>query len=119
MIAVLDRFGLQGMRMDRVRGVFLASSHGPSGGPGKVGAVGVAVARGMAFHGLSLNVAVDPEWFRLVIPCGLKEFDATSMHLHLPAAPDPGEVADALARKLRTLYGETLEVRSDRLEQGM
>jgi lipoyl(octanoyl) transferase len=114
MIAVLGRFGLEGLRLERVRGVFLGSLRGRP--PCKVGAVGVAVARGWAFHGLSLNVRVDPGFFSLIVPCGLRDIEATSMHLHLQAPPDPGEVADGLARELRRIYGETLAVRTSLYE---
>lgn len=110
MIAVLGSFGLEGMRLEKVRGVFLRSSPGKP--PCKVGAVGVAVSRGWVFHGLSLNVKADLEFYKLIVPCGLRELEATSMHLHLPGPPDPGEVADGLARELRRLYGETLAIRS-------
>jgi len=38
---------------------------------GKLAALGVRVSRGVAYHGMALNVDVDPEWFAAINPCGL------------------------------------------------
>ena len=37
----------------------------------KIGAVGVRISRGVASHGLALNVDVDLAAYRLIVPCGL------------------------------------------------
>jgi len=37
---------------------------------GKVAALGVRVVRGVAYHGMALNVAVEPRWFAAINPCG-------------------------------------------------
>jgi len=39
---------------------------------GKVAALGVRVTRGVAYHGMALNVDVDPSWFAAINPCGLQ-----------------------------------------------
>jgi len=38
---------------------------------GKVAALGVRVSRGVALHGMALNVDVDDRWFAAIDPCGL------------------------------------------------
>ncbi|TLS67250.1 lipoyl(octanoyl) transferase LipB [Mariprofundus erugo] len=40
-------------------------------GSGKVAALGVRVTRGVAFHGMALNLAVESHWFTAINPCGL------------------------------------------------
>lgn len=40
-------------------------------GSGKVAALGVRVTRGVAFHGMALNLAVEAGWFAAINPCGL------------------------------------------------
>jgi len=45
---------------------------------GKIAALGVRVRRGVAYHGMALNVDVDPAWFAAIKPCGLP-FSAVSM----------------------------------------
>lgn len=39
---------------------------------GKLAALGVRVVRGVAYHGMALNVHVAPEWFAAINPCGLQ-----------------------------------------------
>jgi len=39
---------------------------------GKIAALGVRVTRGVAYHGMALNVDVDPKWFAAINPCGLQ-----------------------------------------------
>jgi lipoyl(octanoyl) transferase len=38
---------------------------------GKIAALGVRISRGVAFHGMALNVDVSPCWFAAINPCGL------------------------------------------------
>ncbi len=38
---------------------------------GKIAALGLRVTRGVAFHGMALNVSVNPAWFAPIRPCGL------------------------------------------------
>jgi lipoate-protein ligase B len=45
----------------------------------KIAAVGLAVSRGISYHGLALNVNPDLSYFRRIIPCGLQWADVTSM----------------------------------------
>ena len=39
---------------------------------GKIAALGVRVSRGVAYHGMALNVELDPKWFAAINPCGLQ-----------------------------------------------
>jgi len=39
---------------------------------GKIAALGVRVTRGIAYHGMALNVDVDSSWFAAINPCGLQ-----------------------------------------------
>jgi lipoate-protein ligase B len=45
----------------------------------KIAAIGVAVRRSIAFHGLALNVNTDLSYFDRIVPCGLAWADVTSM----------------------------------------
>jgi lipoate-protein ligase B len=45
----------------------------------KIAAIGIAVRRGITFHGLALNVNTDLSYFNRIIPCGLTWADVTSM----------------------------------------
>lgn len=62
-IRMLADWGLEGWRNPPHTGVWLADK--------KVASIGVAVRRWVAYHGVALNVAVDPRLFQRIVPCGL------------------------------------------------
>ena len=39
---------------------------------GKIAALGVRISKGVAYHGMALNVDVAPKWFAAINPCGLQ-----------------------------------------------
>lgn len=39
---------------------------------GKIASLGIRVRRGVAYHGMALNVCVDMRYFRAIQPCGLQ-----------------------------------------------
>jgi lipoate-protein ligase B len=71
MIRVLSDWGLQGERNTLNRGVWI--------GRLKIGSIGIAVRRGVSFHGLALNVNTGLEPFGWMNPCGLIGVMVTSM----------------------------------------
>ncbi|PKB70896.1 MAG: hypothetical protein BZY87_08370 [SAR202 cluster bacterium Io17-Chloro-G6] len=46
---------------------------------GKIAAIGVKISRGIAFHGLALNVNTDLTYYQNIIPCGIADRPVTSM----------------------------------------
>ena len=56
-------------------------------GDRKIGAIGVKISRGIASHGLALNVSTDLSWFDHIIACGNRGSGVTSLQ---------GEVSGAL-----------------------
>jgi len=77
---------LQGLGVDSDRrcgypGVWLSQ--------GKIAALGVRVRRGVAYHGMALNVQVDSAWFAAINPCGLGSDVVTLAELlNPPSLPD-------------------------------
>ena len=61
---VLESCGLEASRNCGFPGVWTRQ--------GKIAALGVRVSRGVAYHGMALNVDVDPRWFSAINPCGLQ-----------------------------------------------
>lgn len=92
-------------------------------GERKIGAVGVRVERGVAWHGLALNIGRDLEAFSLINPCGHAGVVSTSIALERDwaavasgdraavgaAAPSVEEVADVAARAYAAAIGAYLD----------
>jgi len=38
---------------------------------GKIAALGIRVSKGVAYHGMALNISVESRWFTAIDPCGL------------------------------------------------
>ena len=62
----------------------------------KIASIGVAVQRGVAFHGFALNVNTNLEHFKLITPCGLEGVTMTSLQEIFGAPQDMTRVKDVL-----------------------
>ena len=71
MIRTLAAHAIHGNKQSVNRGVFTAGK--------KIGSVGIALRRGITFHGLALNVNMDLTPFSYIHPCGLTNMAMTSM----------------------------------------
>lgn len=64
---------------------------------GKIAAVGLHISRGVAMHGIALNVSPDLGHYRHIVPCGLAEGAVTSIEALRGSAPPLAKVARAFA----------------------
>ena len=65
----------------------------------KIGAVGMRVARGVSTHGAALNVTVDVDAFRLIVPCGMANVTTTNVAELLGDAPPLRVLARGIAQR--------------------
>ena len=70
-IRTLKSFDIEAERNPPWTGVWI--------GKKKIASIGVAVRRGITYHGLALNVKTDLPYFDRIIPCGLGWAEVTSM----------------------------------------
>ena len=45
----------------------------------KIGSIGIRIKKWVTFHGASFNIYPDLKYFKLINPCGLKNYDMTSL----------------------------------------
>ena len=75
----------------------------------KICSFGVAVQRGVALHGLGLNVSTNLQHFELILPCGLQNTHMTSLEREyglrgLGVTPDMQRVKDTLSEAFGTVF---------------
>ena len=73
-IEVLGGYGIAGARREGMPGIYVEGA--------KVAAIGLRVARGCTYHGVSLNVDMDLEPFARIDPCGYPGLAATRLADH-------------------------------------
>ena len=73
----------------------------------KIGSIGIAVRRGVSFHGLALNVNLDLKPFCWIQPCGLEGVGVTSIQAE---ARHPVDIAD-VKRVMRTQVEAVFQTR--------
>lgn len=70
-IGLLAQYGLKAMARPDAPGVYVEGR--------KIASVGLRVRRGCSYHGLSLNVDLDPAPFSAINPCGYAGLEVTSL----------------------------------------
>jgi lipoyl(octanoyl) transferase len=65
--------------------------------PRKIGALGVRVERGVAYHGIALNVTVDLREFGLIDPCGMPGLRSASIATDTGRRDEPPSTASVAA----------------------
>lgn len=71
----------------------------------KIASVGIAVRKWVTFHGLALNVNIDTDWFRLIVPCGRSNEKITSICDELGKPIELSEVKTRFFTSFRRIFG--------------
>ena len=79
MIRTAGRWGIDAVRNDANRGIWVGNR--------KLGSIGVAIRKGVTYHGLALNVDLSLAPFGWINPCGLQGVGVTSMQREGKRAP--------------------------------
>lgn len=78
-------------------------------GNGKLGSVGLAVHRGVTWHGIAFNVNPDLEPFSWIDPCGLTGVKMTSIAAESETHVTVREVLPVMKENVEDLFGVRLE----------
>ena len=96
MIRTAAHWGVPAERNPLNRGVWVGTT--------KLGSIGIAVRRGVAFHGFAFNVNLSLEPFSWINPCGLKGIGVTSLARELSSRLPITEVRDSLKDNLQSIF---------------
>jgi len=75
LIQTLVNFNIIGFRLKGYPGVWVNKDNTLK----KIAAVGARASHMITSHGVALNVNTDMEFFKLIVPCGIKRYPPTSM----------------------------------------
>ena len=101
MIRVSKTLGVHAVRNPRNRGVWVGNK--------KIGSIGIAVRKGISFHGMALNVDPSMTPFEWIHPCGLANVSMTSLEKELSEKPSMQVVQKLTKRHLGDVFGRSLD----------
>jgi lipoate-protein ligase B len=99
--AALD-WGIKAERNPINRGVWVGNK--------KLGSIGVAIRRGICFHGMAFNVNLSLKPFGWINACGLQDTGTTSMERELSCKVSMNQVRESVKRHLEAVFGIELVI---------
>jgi len=110
MVDTCRALGVDAQRRDGHPGCWV---RGDTSAPAKIGALGIRVERGVAWHGIALNVNPDLRDFELIDPCGMPGLVSTSIAQELgrPGERPSTDAVAAAGRIFATALAEQLGAR--------
>ena len=104
MLATVRTWGIAAERNPANRGIWVGNN--------KMGSIGLAIRKGISFHGLALNVNVDLTPFSWIQPCGLQGVCMTSMQQELGCEPSMDDVCAAVKQQFESVLNLNLSTAS-------
>jgi len=100
LIQLLKRYNLEGWRKEGYPGVWINYQERPW----KIAAVGARASKLITSHGLAFNVNTNMNHFRLIVPCGITEYEPISMKKILGKELDMKEVYTRFEKLFETIF---------------
>jgi len=100
MIRTAADWGITAKRNPINRGVWVGNH--------KLGSIGIAIRRGICFHGMAFNVNISLKPFQWIKPCGLQDAGITSMAHELSRKVSMKRVRERVKHHLKAVFGVSL-----------
>ena len=97
MIQTANDSGVHAHRSGLNRGIWV--------GKKKLGSIGIAVRRGISFHGMALNINLSLEPFSWINPCGLQNIKMTSIQQELSHPVSMSHVRQTVKQHFESIFG--------------
>lgn len=101
-ILTIGEYGIEGDRSPGETGVWIEPSKKDKAR--KICAMGVRCSRWVTMHGFALNVNTDLSYFDLIVPCGIKGKQVTSIEKELGHKVQEEEVRQKLIRNFEKVF---------------
>ena len=95
-IKVLKEFDIKGSRIKGLTGVWVNNK--------KIAAQGVRISRWVTMHGFSINVSPQLSYYDGIIPCGILNYEVTSMEKCLKKRLSMEKIKNAVSRIFLDLF---------------
>lgn len=100
LIATCEHYGVTAVTPPEQTGVWV--------GADKIASIGIGVRRGVAYHGVALNVSTDLSFFAHIVPCRGSGVNVTSLERLCASAPAVDEVGRVFAAHFAERMGLVL-----------
>jgi len=104
MLGTVRTWGIAAERSPANRGIWVGNN--------KMGSIGLAIRKGISFHGLALNVNIDLTPFSWIQPCGLQGVCMTSMKQELGGELSMDDVCATLKKQFESVLDLNLTAAS-------
>ncbi len=104
MIRAAADWGIKADRNPINRGVWVGNN--------KLGSIGIAIRRGICFHGMAFNVNISLKPFGWINPCGLDNMGVTSMEREISRKVSVNQVRENIKLHLKSVFGIRLVMTS-------
>jgi lipoate-protein ligase B len=102
-INFLDKCNIKGEQKNNFTGVWV--------GEEKIASIGIGVSKWISYHGFSLNICPDLEYFDMINPCGLVGAKVTSLSKILNKSVAIQDIKDILTGSFEEIFGVKIESR--------
>jgi lipoate-protein ligase B len=97
MIRTASNYGITAERNEKNHGIWIKNS--------KLGSIGLAIKRGVSFHGLAMNINMSLEPFSWINPCGLSGVTMTSLKHESGTEIPINAATDCMRNKFSDVFG--------------
>ena len=97
MLKTVAFWGIKAEQSSANRGIWV--------GDKKLGSIGIALRKGVSFHGLALNVNLDLLPFSWIQPCGLQNIQMTSMKQESSREISMNKVRESIKENFESVFG--------------
>jgi lipoyl(octanoyl) transferase len=99
-INLLSDFAINSCRRDGYPGVWTDTE--------KIASIGVSVKNGITMHGSALNVSTDLNSFSMIVPCGIKDTQVTSMEKTLGSKVSMQDVIKSFIKHFKIVFNTSV-----------
>lgn len=79
-------------------------------GEEKLAAIGIRISRWVTMHGFAFNVTTNLDYFRLIVPCGIRDHGVTSLEKLLGSSIAVNAVAEKVIAHFGEVFGQQMQI---------